>query len=193
MRKLIAFLMMIGVIAFFYFYTDGLSERNVARTEVDRILEHDIDNNYPATPRDVMALYNQMVRYLYSGRIKTEEIEVVLMEQRKLMDDQLLDTNPFDIQLLRLKNEIEYNKQTNKKIIEAQIKDVTPNNYFGTDNNMCRVKVIYYLAEQGRPNINVYQEYILIKDEEGLWKILGWQEVEPFTIISKKDLSTESI
>ena len=47
-------------------------------SEVEKLLEMDLDNDYPKTPRDVAKLHGDMTRLLYSGledgEIKTSQL-----------------------------------------------------------------------------------------------------------------------
>ncbi|TCK87934.1 hypothetical protein EDC19_2581 [Natranaerovirga hydrolytica] len=186
MRKLIAILIMIGLAVFFYFYVSNLSQTDTpSNTRLERITNHDLTYEYPNSPREVIVLFNQILAYIYSDHIVEDEVEVILLQQRKLMSDNLLSNNPFSVHQERVISEIKDNKENRRRIIESRIQDITPDSYFGEENEFCRVKVIYYLAEENRSNINVYHEYTLEKDENSRWKILGWEDTEQFEIVGE--------
>lgn len=175
---------MIGLVVFFYLYLDDNSSKD---SEIDKklveILNYETEEEYPSTPKEVITLFNKMVEYLYGGKINKQDVESVTIQQRNLIKEAVLNENPLDVQVERIIYEIESYKKEKKKIIGSDIKEITPDNYFGENNEYCTVEVVYYLVKGNNPNINVYQEYILEKNEEGLWKILGWQQIEEFKIV----------
>lgn len=177
MRKLLAIILLILMgIGFYMFIDKNITPSNQLNNKNIDILEYDLENNYPSTPREVIILYNKLQKKLYQNKKDDEKIQQLIKQQRKLFHKELLDKNPYDIQIDRLKIELE--KTQDNKIIESKIQDLTPDNYFGERKELCKIKTIYYLI-----NGNIYIEFLLQKDEQNSWKILGWQNTDEFTIM----------
>jgi hypothetical protein len=178
MRKYIAIIILIGLGVILYFNSDRLMSTKQDTVKFDKLMSYNLDEEYPSTPEEVVNIYSQMLHYIYSGKIKEKEMTDIVKEQRKLFGEIMLDNNPFDVQLKRLQADLEGYKQTDRRIIDFKAQEVASQR----TSNTAIIKVVFYLIEKDNPNINVYQEFVLQKDDDELWKIVGWRETEPFSI-----------
>lgn len=142
-------------------------------SEVERLLGLDLDTDYPAEPRDVAKLHGDMTRLLYSG-IDDDEVKRLATKVRELYDEEFLSANPEEQYLRNLYSDIALWLQLDRKI----------------DNNFVISKDLEEIKEQGgkeyatafisftiteKEKRSEHRRYIMRKDEDGKWKILGWE------------------
>ena len=74
-----------AVVIFFYFKTtqNVTDEETVAKTEIEKLLKKDMENNYPGTPKEVLKLYGRMTQCLYNDELNQKQIEGLLEQIRK--------------------------------------------------------------------------------------------------------------
>ena len=84
-------------------------------SEVEKLLEMDLDNDYPKTPRDVAKLHGDMTRLLYSG-LEDGEIKNLAIKIRDLYDEEFLSKNPEEQYLTNLYSDIALWNQVNRRI-----------------------------------------------------------------------------
>lgn len=156
--------------------SEELKEASIKKlSEVERILEIDLDKDYPETPREVVKLHGDMTRLLYSG-IEDDEVKKLALKLRELYDDELLAVNPEDKYLndlyseialwLKLGRRIEYNLVVNEDKEEFYTRD---------DKEYANAFVSFTISEKGQTS--EIRRYTLRKDKDNKWKILGWEYV----------------
>lgn len=143
--------------------------------EVNAIMKKDFDVNYPSTPREVLKNYNRIVTCVYNHYLSDEEVKALAEQMRKLFDDELLAANPLNEQLEDLKADIdEYHKA--KKIISNYVIDKDSSiAEKKVDGKECASVMVSYLINEGKGYTKTYQKFLLRKDENKKWKILGWK------------------
>lgn len=148
------------------------------RSEVQKLLDKNLDDSYPATEREVMKVYSRIMKAMYSGECSEETIEKLFVQMRKLYDEELLAENPYDKHYKELKSELETYDKEKKKIVNYAVADgenVEKGEYKGHEQAL--VDVTLSVKEDGDWQ-HVTQEFVLRKDDDGRWKILGWYQVE---------------
>lgn len=141
-------------------------------TEAEKLLERDLDTNYPGTPREVAKYYSSITELLYSG-IEDDEIEGLAKKIRLLYDDELLQNNPEEIYLTDLYSDIAaWNKAkrtiTNYLLVNEELE--TRQERDGRE--YANVYVSYTIQERGK--VSEVRKYIMRKSEDGKWKIFTW-------------------
>lgn len=182
MRKLVAVLLLIGFGVVLFYYTDyKMSENRVEKstTEFDAILAYPLDDQYPDTPKRVIAFNNRILAYMYGNEefMINDQIRPLLLQQRKLFDDELLNINPIDVQVEKARTEINGYKTAGVKIIDSASMDPEPV-YIDDEEqeNLTKIKVLFYTNAAN----DLYFEYGLRKTNMK-WKILGWSQISEFT------------
>lgn len=156
--------------------SENLKEASLKKlSEVEKLLEMDLNNDYPSTPRDVAKLHGDMTRLLYSG-IEDDEIKDLAIKIRELYDDELIDINSEDQYLadlysdialwLQLDRKIEYNLVVNEENEEIYTRD---------GKEYANAFISFTITEKGQTS--ELRRYTLRKDEDGKWKILGWEYI----------------
>ncbi|NLK73983.1 MAG: hypothetical protein GX288_01670 [Clostridiales bacterium] len=140
-------------------------------TDVDILIEKDLELYYPETPREVVKLYSNMIKTLYSG-IDDEKIEALALKIRELYDKEFLAHNPEDRYIADLYSEIAIWNKANRKITNVILGDKIET-YTKNDMEFATIKVSYTIEEKSKEIER--KHYILRKNEKGQWKILGWE------------------
>lgn len=157
-------------------------EETTEVAELDELLNKDITVNYPATPREVMKLYNRYMLCLYgsdNGKMTDGQMQQLGIKMRDLYDDELMESNPQDTYLLNLAQEINSFKQEGKVIMQANVCDSNDVEYIDVDGESgALVEVSYFIKNSSKEFTRTYQQYLLRKDADGNWKILGFEKVD---------------
>ena len=143
-------------------------------SEVAQLMGKDLDQSYPTTPREVVKFYNRILLCLYSEPVKEDEFESLSEQARKLMDTELLVENPQQAYMENLKSEVEAYTKDKKKIISTTISTSKEVEYKTIDSRECAYVESSYFIKGKNDSMRAGQTYILRKDEQGHWKILGF-------------------
>ncbi|MDF2485509.1 MAG: hypothetical protein K0R46_1677 [Herbinix sp.] len=148
-------------------------------TEVQKLLNKDLELNYPETPREVVKLFGNMMKNLYDD-ISDEETEALSLQIRKLYDEELLAANPEEIYLANLYSDIASWKEDNRRITASHLtKDDLDQQEEIEGINYAIVHLSYTIQESGK--FTEVWRVMLRQDEGKKWKILGWQVVPETT------------
>lgn len=163
-------------LGYYYYLTQRDNGKEKEMTEVEMIISKDLDSSYPQTAREVVKFYNRILKCYYSQEYTQEQLEKMAEQARLLMDEELKEINPQDMYLEAVKEDIS-SYQKEKKVISSismdGADDVEEKTVKGRD--CAYVDVTYYLkGEEGSSRAR--QTYILRKDDNGKWKILGFYQ-----------------
>lgn len=197
MRKTIAILVLVILAGVLYWYTGSHVEKpEPGPTEYEKLMETNLDTDYPTTLEGVIDYNNKIMMYMYGTETKKPkdfletQLTSLVEQQRKLFDKELLDINSVENTVERMKEELTKNKEIGLIIIDSKVGMIKELPYKDQDGRyMARVKVIFYTNEKQ----NIYMEYGLREDgprpkkddtttPKPNWKIAGFKQVEPFDI-----------
>lgn len=175
-------LMVIGVIAY-YFYVNKENDSNSNNNEdlvgeVDKVLNKDLEERYPYTVKEVVQFFVRIQKCYYNEEYTEDELVKLAYKATELFDTELLKENPFDEYYEDLKTEIELYKKTGKYIYKVMLDDNSAVEYSTVDEQKyASINCVYYLKDEDGTS-KIKETYILRKDENDRWKILGWKEYE---------------
>lgn len=93
MTKITVFLIfLIVLVVGYYSYLSGKSrteQQEAIMSEVDTALSRDLTNNYPATPKEVIRYYNDLIKCFYNEDCTTEELQELGRKSLQLFDEEL--------------------------------------------------------------------------------------------------------
>lgn len=133
------------------------------------IMGVDLEKNYPKTPDEVMQFYGKCYKLIYGDMIRNDEVLAkVLHIQRKLYSKELAEKNLFEVNLEKIKSDIEILKNSDVSVIDFETKPPI----YAKDFNTCEVRVIISTNANDQNGIlKAYWLYNIVKDENGLWKV----------------------
>ena len=180
---IIFFAALIALGSYFYVTNKADNSQEVTTTsEKDILLNYDMAGNYPKTVREAVKMHCRYLKYIYNEGLAKDftEDDLFVMNQkmRQLYDDELLEINQADQQLKALNKEMEVYKVKKQKIVSYTLAEASLIEY-NTDNGKeyAKMRVTIAMRIDGS-SFSADEEYILRKDAEGKWKILGWQAVQ---------------
>lgn len=147
------------------------------KSTVELLLEKDIENQYPATPREVLKLYVKYVKSFYNDKLDDVQVNKMADRVRLLFDEELVVHNPLDDYLLELKSEIAIFKDSNRTMVNHEVQNNQNIAYWEKDGIEYSSVLVSFTVKEGADRTKVYQKFTLRKDENENWKILSWNVV----------------
>lgn len=173
--------LVIGAFAFVAYRTPKTAEEATEVTEKAELMSRNIAANYPSTPREVMKLYNRYMLCLYgvdSSELTDDEVRALGRKLREMFDDELLEENPEEVHLLSLSQEIAAFRTNEKVMIQANVCDSNEVDYIDVDGASGALLESSYFVKKGTKEFSrTYQQFLLRKDKNGNWRILGFVKV----------------
>ncbi len=143
-------------------------------TEVSSLIDKNLNTEYPYSVREVVKLYLRIITCYYNEDLTKEELVALADQQRALLDKELLEENKYGDYMKRLEAEIASYKSANKTVINYQINsNESVQKWWNNDKECASIIVVVNL--NGKSLNQVYEKFVLRKDDNGRWKILGWQ------------------
>jgi hypothetical protein len=167
------------IILLFYFYwtnrTSPIEDASANLTEVEKILNKDLELYYPETPREVVKLFGNMMKSLYDNP-KDEEVEALALKLRELYDSEFLTNNPQDAYLQNIISDIAAWKEKDRRITNYLLINENMEQENEIDGVNYAVNYISFTIQEG-VKISENWKILLRQDEDKKWKILGWEFV----------------
>lgn len=158
-------------------------EGKVELTEIQKITTRDLDKDYPATPREVVKLFNKILNCYYNESCTEEELRGLTDCAWGLLDAEVQEENPQDTYYTSVQAEIAVYKEHKKTINQSSVCD-SDEVVYKTDpengDSLAYVNASYFVKEDGQFN-NTHQMYVLRKDADDRWKILVFYQIEGTT------------
>jgi hypothetical protein len=174
--------LIVGAFAFVAYRNPKTVEDTPEVSELDELLNQNIEANYPSTPREVLKLYNRYLLCLYGtdGNDLTDDQRLGLStKMRDLYDEELLAANTEEENLSNLTAELEAFRADGKDMIKANVSDSNDVEYIDVDGaSGALVDASYFIRSGSKDFSRTYQEYLLRKDADGNWKILSFVKVD---------------
>ena len=173
-------LIAIGVVALYYFFLthnfDKEEDLTEKKTFVEKMIDMDLDIYYPATTNTVLETYGKICQALYNEDYTDEQYKKLMSQYRKLMDDELLLKNPEEAQLTSMREEIADYKEKDKNIFTYRFVDDLNNKEVEIgDKTYATITMSFGVKEGSSIVVTTEETFILRKDNEDKWKILGWK------------------
>lgn len=173
----IVILCLVMAMVAYYAYLSSQSQKRKEEanmTAVQSFLSRDMARDYPSTPKEVILYYNEFIKCAYSEGCTDEEIEDLCDRARELYDAELLANNERDIDIIRLKAEILDYANNKRRITNYSVASSTNVEYFTKDGYDCAsILCNYTIVDGGKPQVSP-TVYVLRRDENRRWKIMGW-------------------
>ncbi|TGY96681.1 hypothetical protein E5329_08965 [Petralouisia muris] len=166
-------------LGYYYYLTQRDSGKETGLSEVEMIISKDLEKSYPKTAREVVKFYNRILECYYSEDYTQEQLEKMTEQARILMDEELKEINPQDLYLEAVKADISSYKDDKKMISNVTVEGSKEVEYKTKNGRDCAyVDVSYFLKSNNKNEKSgrVSQTYILRKDEDSNWRILGFYQ-----------------
>lgn len=175
---LVVLVIALGLSAYTYILNNNTStpaETDSAVSEVGKLASRDLETDYPNTPRKVVEYYSQITKCFYEEELSEETLKKLVQQTRLLYDEELLAQNPEEDAWKNIKDYIKEYKKESRKITEYIIEDSKDIQYYTKDENSYAIITVLYFTRDKSGTFKTYEDYLLRKNENGEWKILGWE------------------
>ena len=174
-------LLAVGFVLLAYYLLTLESQKNkpedmVTLTPIQEVLGRDLERNYPNTPKEVVRYYSEITKCFYNYDNSDEEIQQLGLKALELYDKELAANKDQDKYLGDLKREIVDFKEKGFSISSYSTSPSTDVFYFSEDGyDFARLYCTYYIRS-GTATQPLEEQFLLRIDEQGHWKIYGWDE-----------------
>ena len=167
------------IVGYFYYLnvrnaSNSQEEEAVQLTEVEDLLTTDLENKYPPTPREVIKLYNRIMKVCYNEELTDEEVEGLARLQWELLDPKLQEINPWEQFLQSKKSDIQLNHEMERRVVDMGVSDSSDIDYKDVDGEKCAVVTSSYFMSEGDSYEKSFQDYALLQNDSD-WKIVAFQ------------------
>ena len=181
---LIIFIIALIALGYYVYLTNESPNHQdvTSSSEKEILLCYDMVEDYPKTVRETVKLHCRYLKYIYNEGLTKDVTEDDLFtlnqKMRQLFDEELLELNSQDKQLQSLKDEMALYEANKQKFVSYTLAEASQIEY-NTENDVeyAKMRVTVAVTIDGA-SLSTDEEYILRKDEEGKWRILGWQVIQ---------------
>lgn len=179
---LILIILVVLVVSYYYHLSNSTSsdKKNdeIKISAASDILMKNYSVNYPPTPKEVVKEYLQISKVLHNDELSDEEITAVGLKIQELYDDEFIANKSQEDYLKDLKSEIAAFRNNNYVITNYYTSASTEVVYGVVDGfEFAKLYASYSIRVGGKSQI-LQEIFLLRKDNNGRWKIYGWQPVE---------------
>lgn len=180
---IILVILVVLVITYYHYLSnrqqpDSVQEGELAvMTPVQEVLTRNLETNYPATPREVVRYFSEITQCFYNEEYTEEELHDLALKIREIYDDELVANQTEADYLQSLNDDIAEFKAANRTIANFTLSSTIDVETYQSDGyEWAKLYCIYSVKEQILVNSNI--QFLLRKDENGHYKIYGWQMVK---------------
>jgi len=170
--------LLVGGYVFWMNRNGDASSENVELTKVQQLITKDLEKNYPATPREVVKFYNEIISCFYNEEHTDAELEALVEQTLLLMDEELVANNPKDDYFKQVKEEILEFAAAERTIMRYNLPSSNEIELRTVDGRECAYVEMSYLLKEKNSLDKTFQTYVVRKDEDGNWKILVFYKTE---------------
>ncbi len=170
--------LLVGSYLFLINKKSNVSPEDVELTKVQKLITKDLAKSYPATPREVIKIYNEIITCFYNEAYTEDELESLVDMTLLLMDEELAANNPKKDYLKEVKDEIAEFATAERTIVSYTLPSSNEVEFRTVDGRECAyVETSYFIKEKSSYS-KTFQTYVVRKDDNGDWKILVFYKTE---------------
>lgn len=177
---LVILLVVLAVVGYYCFLVnrDVKVQEESTLSTVQVVLSRDLKYNYPPSPKEVMKYYLEITKCMYNEDCTEQELEDLALKARELYDAELLEHNELGTYLINLNAEVKNFKNLGRRISSTSVSASTDVDFFEDDGfSFARLRCGYTILEK-KQSYSSIEVFLLREDEEGHWKIYGWDLAE---------------
>jgi hypothetical protein len=163
----------------YYFYlanrpgTDP-TDKAAVTTKIQDTLSKDV-KTITNTPRSAVKFYSIILQCLYNEVPSDAEIAALGNKARELLDEELVKNNPEASYFNDLNAELNEYSEAKRIVMSYAVESGDDVEYYTEADREYAIVNASYTLRETEDFTKTNEEYILRKDEEGYWKILGWR------------------
>ncbi|MBO5389501.1 MAG: hypothetical protein J6A59_15500 [Lachnospiraceae bacterium] len=172
------FLAIFFIVIFLVFFNSlsdraGKERNKETATEIDLLMNYDMQRDYPNTPRDVAKLHNRYFEAFYGKGVSDDELVVMNQKIRELYSSQLLMYNDENTNLNMLKDNITSVNDAGYEYASYELPEASQIEYYtqnGVEMATLEVKIVFNVKSGME---YMYVKYVMVKENDQ-WKIHVW-------------------
>lgn len=179
-KGVIIAVVLVAIVASYYFYVSnvGKTEDETVISAVQDVLLRNLDNDYPATPKELIKYYCDISKCLYNESYTDDQLEQMADKMLALYDDELAENNPREQYIADLKADVKEFSDKNYSIISYTTSSSTDVEEYTYEGRKCARLYCTYSIKSGADYVSSKQVFVLRKEAgTGHWKILGFDIV----------------
>lgn len=180
LKGIIIAVVLVALVAGYYFYVSNVDKAKdeTAVSAVQDVLLRNLENDYPATPKELIKYYCDISKCLYNESYTDEQLEQMADKMLALYDDELAENNPREQYIADLKADVKEFADSNYAIISYTTSSSTDVEEYTYEGRKCAKLYCTYSIKTGADYVSSKQVFVLRKETgTGHWKILGFDIV----------------
>lgn len=179
LKNIIILVVLAAIAIGYYFYlshrpsTDP-TDQAVNTTKIEETLAKDIKKS-TNTPKSTVKFYSTILECLYNEEPSDEDIISLGNKARELFDEELLNNNPQEKYFNALSEDVGEYSKAKRIVMSYAVESSDDVEYYTEEDKEYAIVNASYTLRETEDFTKANEEYILRKDEEGNWKILGWR------------------
>lgn len=173
-------LVLLGV-AFYINFSYKQSHETINRkgnsSKINMVLEKE-SSELKENPIAIVEFYSELLQCLYNEKPSDKEIQKLGLKAREILDEELKQNNPEENYLKGLSTDVLLYQKANRVILSYTIDSNNDTHFYTQEEKEYAVVKATYTIREVDTFTKTKEEYILRKDEQGNWNILGWR-VDP--------------
>ncbi|MBP5415110.1 MAG: hypothetical protein ILN61_07725 [Lachnospiraceae bacterium] len=170
------------VVSYYYYLSNKTnpdkSEEDIKISSAQEIMLANYKINYPPTPKEVVKEFLYISKVLHNEKLSDDEIEKVAIKIRELYDDEFIANKSQDEYIKDLTSEIATFRDNDYAITNYYTSASTDVVYDTVDGyDFAKLYGTFSIRAGGKAQL-LQEVFLLRKDNDGHWKIYGWQPVE---------------
>lgn len=190
----IILVLVLAMVGYYYYLSNRQKEKDQEDTKltvVQELLMRDLKNNYPPTVKEVIKYYSELTKCFYNEQYTDEELEQLAAKARELYDDELKENNDWSKYIIQLQSEISDFKGKSIRVSSYSLPASTDVYEFRENGSEFARIYCTYLLSSGSEKRSVEEIFLLRKDEDGHWKIFGWDLAKNVNIQEQEETSAQ--
>ena len=187
---IVILIFVVGMLGYYYYLSNRSSkvtEENVRLTVAQELINRNLSYTYPPSPREVIKFYSDITKCFYNETYTSAELEQLAEQTYRLYDEKLKDENDWNAYLVNLTVQINASKEKNMRISSYFLPSSDDVVYYSRGEEKYAKMTCSYIVQSGSHKRTVDEIFVLHKDEEGHWRILGWQLADEDTGSAEED------
>ncbi len=154
------------------------TEDEVVISNVDSVVLRNLDINYPPTPKELLKYYSEITTCFYQDNLSEEDLIRLAQTARKLYDEELCAGVTEEEYIESLKEDILEFNSLGVVVSGYTVSSSTDVEEYEIDGREYARLYATYRLRQGTEYIYTNEVFVMRRDEDGHWKILGWELLE---------------
>jgi hypothetical protein len=143
-------------------------------TNVQKLISRNLDNRYPPTPKEVVTYFAELTQSLHNDEYTVMEFEALAEQLYQLYDAELQEYNPWITYIDALRDEVNEFRNSGYAISSFVVSNSTDVAYSSVDGVNTAYLHCLFTRRHGTELLSVDHHFFLRKDENGRWKVFGW-------------------